>query len=84
MLVSNPRTAAEILVSGEEPVIFDDLSCLRDFIAATPLTAGARVFVADHRTTEWVPAHIAVVAKPLPRNPAGKVLKRDLRDRFEA
>jgi hypothetical protein len=27
---------------------------------------------------------MAVWAQPLPRNPAGKVLKRDLRDGFDA
>ncbi|HET6772358.1 MAG TPA: class I adenylate-forming enzyme family protein [Acidimicrobiales bacterium] len=31
-----------------------------------------------------VPSRIAVWAQPLPRNPAGKVLKRDLRDGFDA
>jgi long-chain acyl-CoA synthetase len=30
-----------------------------------------------------VPSRIAVWARPLPRNPAGKVLKRDLRDSFD-
>ena len=29
-----------------------------------------------------VPSRIAVWSEPLPRNPAGKVLKRDLRDGF--
>lgn len=63
MLVSNARTAAEILAPGEEPVIFDDLGCLRDFIAATPLSGAERVYVVDHRTAEWVPAHVAVYTK---------------------
>ena len=31
-----------------------------------------------------VPSRVAVWSEPLPRNPAGKVLKRDLRDTFAA
>ena len=70
MLVSNPRTAAEIVAPGEEPLIFDDLDCFRNFIAATPLSDVARVYVVDHRTGEWIPAHIAVYTKSTHRGTA--------------
>ena len=55
MAVSDRRFAAQIVAPGEEPIFFDDLGCLREHLAGTPaLPAGAVVYVADHRTTEWV------------------------------
>jgi acyl-CoA synthetase (AMP-forming)/AMP-acid ligase II len=38
-----------------------------------------RAHVAERIASFKVPAHIWFRAEPLPRNPAGKVLKRDLR-----
>jgi acyl-CoA synthetase (AMP-forming)/AMP-acid ligase II len=53
--------------------------------------AGATVTVDDLRAHVRarlapfkVPSRVAVWDHPLPRNPAGKVLKRDLRDTFDA
>ena len=39
-----------------------------------------RAHVAERLAGFKVPAHISFRAEPLPRNPAGKVLKRELRD----
>jgi len=48
-----------------------------------PVTADElRDHVAARLAAFKVPSRIAVWTDPLPRNPAGKVLKRDLRDRF--
>lgn len=63
MAVSNPRTAAQIVVSGEEPRFFDDLGCLRDYLTERPLPSNGRAYVADHRTGEWVRAENAVYAR---------------------
>ena len=60
MIVSDPRVAAQIVASGEDARIFDDIGCLRDYLARHQLTNDAVVFVADHRTGEWVPARDAV------------------------
>jgi copper chaperone NosL len=60
MIVSDPRVAAQIVASGEEARIFDDIGCLRDYLARHQMTHDAVVFVADHRTGEWVPARDAV------------------------
>jgi long-chain acyl-CoA synthetase len=54
-------------------------------LADVPVTPEElREFVAGRLASFKVPSRIAVWADPLPRNPAGKVLKRDLRDRFGA
>lgn len=60
MIVSDPRVAAQIVASGEETRIFDDIGCLRDYLARQQIPRDAVVFVADHRTGEWVPARDAV------------------------
>jgi copper chaperone NosL len=64
MAVSDRRFAAQIVARGEEPLFFDDLGCLRDYVAAHPdLPRGAAVFVADHRTREWIDGSRAVFAR---------------------
>ena len=61
MLISEPRLAAQIAAPGEEPRFYDDLRCLRDGLrAGRPLPRGAVVFVADHRTGDWVRADRAL------------------------
>ena len=57
MPVSDPRLAAQIVAPGEEPRFFDDIGCLRDSLAGNhPLSRHAALYVADHRTKEWIPA----------------------------
>jgi long-chain acyl-CoA synthetase len=52
--------------------------------AGVPVTADElREHVGERLAPFKVPSRIAVWREPLPRNPAGKVLKRDLRDRFD-
>lgn len=60
MIVSDPRVAAQIVAPGEETRMLDDIGCLRDYLARREMTPAAVVFVADHRTGEWVPAKDAV------------------------
>ena len=60
MLVSDAHTASQIVSPGEEPLFFDDLACLRRYRASHPLPAQAAIYVADHRTGEWVGAANAV------------------------
>jgi copper chaperone NosL len=67
MLVSDPRRAAQIVASSEEPLFFDDVGCLRDYLAANPdLPEGAIAYVADARTKAWIAASKAVYT----RNPS--------------
>jgi len=58
--------------------------------AAVVLRSGATVtvdalrrHVADRLAAFKVPAHVTFTTEPLPRNAAGKILKRDLRDRLQ-
>jgi copper chaperone NosL len=64
MSVSDRRFASQIVAPGAEPQFFDDLACLKAHLART---SGARkdavVYVADHRTREWVDARLAVFAR---------------------
>lgn len=64
MAVSDVRFAAQLAAPGEEPRLFDDVGCLRDFLARSPEPVeGWTAFVADHRTKEWAPASAAVFTK---------------------
>ena len=63
MVISDRHLAAQLAARGEEPRFFDDLGCLRAFLAGHPLPKGAVAYVADHRTGEWVKASAAVYAK---------------------
>lgn len=61
MVVSDQQFASQLVVPYEEPRFFDDMGCLRNYLAATSkLPAQARVYVADHRTKAWIPAEGAV------------------------
>ena len=74
MAIVSAATAAEIVAPGEEPRLFDDIGCLRDFVAAAPLAADAVVFVADHRTGAWVDARQAAFTKTSLQTPMGSSL----------
>jgi copper chaperone NosL len=64
MMVSDARFAAQLVAPREEPRFFDDVGCLRDFLAASPaLPGGAVAYVADHRTRAWVRAAAAAYAR---------------------
>jgi copper chaperone NosL len=64
MAVSDARFAAQLVAPREEPRFFDDVGCLRDFLAAHPGRPAREVaYVADHRTKAWVRARTAVYAR---------------------
>ncbi len=60
MVIVSQATAAQIVAPGEEPVAFDEVGCLRDYLARTPLEADAVAYVADHRTGAWIDARRAL------------------------
>jgi len=65
MVVSEQRFAAQIVAMGAEPMFFDDLGCLKNYIRQRAGTAtGAFVYVADHRTGSWVPGAAAIYTRP--------------------
>jgi copper chaperone NosL len=63
MIVSDERTASQIVAPLEEPRFFDDFGCLASYLASATLPADAIVFVADHRTKEWVRADAALFTR---------------------
>lgn len=63
MVISTPTTAAQLLIPGEEPVLFDDLACLREFAGLAPVPADALVFVADHLSGDWLRLEDAIVSE---------------------
>ena len=64
MMVSDARFATQLVAPGEEPMFFDDVGCLRDFLAENPdKKTGLTAYVADHRTRAWIPADRAVYTK---------------------
>jgi copper chaperone NosL len=73
MAVSDPRFAAQLVAPSEEPRFFDDIGCLRDYLAATrSRSQGGAAFVADHRTKAWVPAARAAYTRvPALETPMG-------------
>jgi copper chaperone NosL len=60
MPVSDPRLAGQIAAPGREPRFFDDLGCLADEVARGPQPERTVLYVADHRTRQWVRADQAV------------------------
>lgn len=69
MTVLSTRTAAQIVTPGDEPVIFDEIGCLRDYLANHSLSSTSRVFVADHSSGEWIDAATAVFTKSAETTP---------------
>jgi copper chaperone NosL len=69
MTLVSPATAAQIARRGDEPVFFDDLGCLRDYLRGHATPADAVIYVADHRTGEWVNARVALFTKTMVATP---------------
>lgn len=67
MVVSDRRLAAQIVAANEEPQLFDDIGCLRDYLAGHPRAAGSVVYVADHVSGRWLDARAALFTRALSR-----------------
>jgi copper chaperone NosL len=74
MPVSDLRLAAQLVNRGEEPKFFDDIGCLRDFLARSPAPPASVAYVADHRTGQWVRASSAVYTRARLDTPMGSHL----------
>lgn len=74
MTFASAATAVEIVRPLEEPVLFDDLACFRQYIATTPVPADATVWVADHLTGAWIEGGRAVITASRAATPMGSGL----------
>ena len=63
MVIVSQATAAQLVAPGEEPRFFDEIGCLRDYLATAAVPPDAIAFVADHRTSAWVDARDAVFTR---------------------
>jgi len=72
MPVSDASLASQLVAPGQEPKFFDDLACLRDFLAGSSSRDRRSVaYVADHRTRAWVRASAAVFTRSKLETPMG-------------
>jgi len=74
MTLVSQSTAAQIARRGDEPVFFDEVGCLRNYLGSHVTPGDAVVFVADHRTGEWVNARTAVFTRTSTSTPMGSGL----------
>ena len=74
MTIISLNTAAQVAAPRAEPLLFDELGCLRDYLAEKPLDRDAIVFVADHRTGEWIAASQAIFTRARAATPMGSGL----------
>lgn len=63
MIISDVRFAAQIVAPGDDPRLFDDIDCLRNYLRTHPPGPRATVFVADHRTGDWIDAAHAIYTR---------------------
>ncbi len=76
MAISERRFAAQIVAPGEVPLFFDDLGCLRDYLAeAGEVAGGATTYVAVDASGAWRRAEEAVYSRsPAVSTPMGSHL----------
>ena len=63
MGVSDQRLAAQLVARGQEPRFFDDVGCLRGFLADAKAPVAGVAYVADHRTGRWIEARAALYTR---------------------
>ncbi len=71
MPVSDARLAAQLVAPRQEPAFFDDIVCLRDFLARSSVPETSVAYVADHRTKAWVRASAAIYTRASIETPMG-------------
>jgi acyl-CoA synthetase (AMP-forming)/AMP-acid ligase II len=81
VLFEHPEVADAAVIGVPHQVLGEEVGAVIVLRPGSTLTVDdIRAHVAGRLAGFKVPAHVYFRAEPLPRNPAGKVLKRDLRD----
>ena len=82
-LYEHPAVTDAAVIAIPHPVLGDEVGAVVHLAPDTSVSADElRRFVSAKLAAFKVPVKIWFHDEPLPRNPAGKILKRDLRDRF--
>jgi len=64
MIVVDRHFSSQVVSADEEPRFFDDLGCLGNYLKTrSPLSVDSAVYVADHRTGDWVALTSAVYTR---------------------
>ena len=65
MVIVSQATAAQIVSPDEEPRFFDEIGCLAEYLsrASSSLPEDSVIYVADHRSGEWVEADHAIFTR---------------------
>jgi hypothetical protein len=74
MTIVSMKTAAQVVVPGQEPVFFDDIACLQKYLDARPLPDGGIAFVAEHQAGEWMDLRLAEIVTTPESTPMGSGL----------
>ena len=83
VLYDHPDVAEAAVFPIPHPVLGEEVGAvIRLQAGSTPDSDELIAFVRDRIAAFKVPSRVWFTAEPLPRNPAGKVLKRDLRAHF--
>jgi long-chain acyl-CoA synthetase len=81
VLFEHPAVVDAAVIGVPHPVLGEEVGAVIELRPGATVTADElREFVGERLAAFKVPAHIWFRDEPLPRNPAGKVLKRELRD----
>ena len=60
MVISDRRYAAQIVANGYDPIFFDDIGCMANYLKkGVNVPPKATAFVANYRQEGWVPAREA-------------------------
>jgi long-chain acyl-CoA synthetase len=81
VLHEHPAVADAAVIGIPHPVLGEEVGAVIQVRPGAPVTAGeVQEHVAARLAAFKVPVRVWFVDEPLPRNPAGKILKRQLRD----
>jgi long-chain acyl-CoA synthetase len=80
-LYEHPAVMDAAVVGVPHRILGEEVGAVVQLVPGADVDAAAlRTHVAERLAAFKVPAHVEIRREPLPRNPSGKILKRDLRE----